>query len=178
MDTLYRDLIRLLIEHYFDFKDALNFLCTAKRFVPYRETYQKLLVNASKGWVHCISTGKLDACQFYHRRINNDIHDEDEWAIRECCCRGHLDVAKWLFQMGMQTNSPINIHVIEEYPLYLSCVNGHMKIDQWLYQLSLIHSSLMGPFNKHHCKAVLHTAKDYCSIQNICWLNQMINELK
>ena len=39
----------------------------------------------------------------------------------ECCKNGHLDDAKRLYQIGIDTNSPINIHTYNESAFRQSC---------------------------------------------------------
>ncbi len=48
-----------------------------------------------------------------------------------CCCHnGRIDVAKWLYSLGV-----IDIHADEDTSFDGSCYNGHLEIAQWLYSM-------------------------------------------
>ena len=62
------------------------------------------------------------------------------------CENGHLEVAKWLYQIGIDTNSPININVNYEAAFRVSCLNGHLEVAKWLYQIGI---DANNPINIH-----------------------------
>ena len=66
-----------------------------------------------------------------------DIHGFEESVFRYSCMYGRLEAAKWLYQLGVETNSPINIHAHNEYAFRNSCSNGYLDVAKWLYQLGM-----------------------------------------
>ena len=59
---------------------------------------------------------------------------------------GHINIAQWLYELGIKNNQPINIHANNEFLFRWSCENGHINITQWLYELSLKNNQ---PINIH-----------------------------
>ena len=60
----------------------------------------------------------------------------DEYAFLWSCENGHLEVAKWLVDLGMQKNfTPIDIHADDECAFRYSCKNGHLEVAKWLVDL-------------------------------------------
>ena len=66
-----------------------------------------------------------------------DIHMDSEYPFRFACYNGHIDVAKWLINIGKQTNEIINIHAKEEYAFIKSCSKGHLELAKWLYDYAI-----------------------------------------
>ena len=50
---------------------------------------------------------------------------------------GHLDVAKWLYNISIENKSPINIHNNYGGASIQSCGHGHLDVAKWLYQLGI-----------------------------------------
>ena len=136
MDHLYADLIRLLIENYFNAADSLALFCVSKKFAGFSSSYREILLNAKIGWDYCVKNGKLTACQFLYRTTNIDIHANNDEAFQWSCDNGHLAMAQWFYQVSINTNKKINIHDRNELTFRWSCHNGHLVVVQWLYQLS------------------------------------------
>ena len=53
-----------------------------------------------------------------------NIHLYNEAAFKWSCHYGHLEVTKWLINLGKLSNNPINIHEGDECSFRLSCKNG------------------------------------------------------
>ena len=71
----------------------------------------------------------------YIRPIN--IHANNEEGFIWCCKYGHLEMAKWLYNLGFQKNEKrINIHACEEYAFYSAFNNSHKHIIEWLSMIS------------------------------------------
>ena len=74
--------------------------------------------------------GKLEeAKSLYHSGI--DIHDGDDSLFMLVCMFGHLDVAKWLYNISIENKSPINNY---KEAFIQSCGHGHLDVAKWLYQ--------------------------------------------
>lgn len=141
MDKLSSDLIKLLIEYYFGPIDTLALFCTSKKFSVYSVIYREILLDAKKGWSHCIISGKLMACKFIHRRFGNiiDYHD-----FGTSCLKGYLELAQWLLHSAIKR--PINIHKDDDYIFRYSCEAGQLEIVKWLIHYSV---SINSPINIH-----------------------------
>ena len=58
-----------------------------------------------------------------------NIHALNEYAFQLSCKNGHLEIAKWLVDLGKQKNfTPINIHAENEYAYKWSYKNDHPEI--------------------------------------------------
>ena len=51
----------------------------------------------------------------------------------DCCCRGKISVATWLYILSLQLGKPINIHAEEEEAFIKSCSNGYIEMANWLW---------------------------------------------
>jgi len=76
-----------------------------------------------------------------------DIHAiANKKVFRWACKNGYLEVAKWLWQLGNEISSPINIHAHDEYAFRYACEKGHLEIAQWLH---LLGNKLSSPIDIH-----------------------------
>ena len=131
MDSLYADLIRLLIENYLDINSSLVLFCVSRKFAAYAKSYRETLLDAKKGWDYCIGIGNLAACQLlYHKTIENI-----EWLFLFSCQKGQLEIAKWLYELSVKIGPQINIHRHNESAFRWSCFNNHLEVVKWLVQL-------------------------------------------
>jgi hypothetical protein len=143
------DIIRELLCHYLSPDDVYKCLLTSKIFhimLP-RQLYHII----QPFWYDCIIKGSLLTCmKIYQLSIDVkqslNIHKDNDFAFRESCKNGYLEVVKWLYDVGLQLNSPINIHEDEERAFRWSCWCGHLEVSKWLYDLSL---QLNSPINIH-----------------------------
>ena len=102
-------------------------------------------------FIQCCKAGYLDVAQWLYElgkihlfEINDglddnafeinyglDIHAGDDDAFEISCDHGHLDVAKWLYELG-----GVNIHTrTQSYAFERACVRGHLDVAKWLYSL-------------------------------------------
>ena len=65
-----------------------------------------------------------------------------------CIKKGHLETSKWLYQLGIDLASPIDIHVDDDFAFRWSCYNGHLETSKWLctlysgYTINLINGKI------------------------------------
>lgn len=82
----------------------------------------------------------------------NNIHSEDmaSQLFHLACKEGKLDVAQWIFSMGI-----IDFNA-DEYTAYLlACDEGHLNIAKWLYEIYADHENVETPDGlafKYACK--------------------------
>jgi ankyrin repeat protein len=92
----------------------------------------------------------------YHLKI--DIHANNEGAFRWSCCDGHIDVAKFLIDLGENHGYyKINIHAHNEYAFRWSCINGHIDVAKFLIDLGE---------NYGYNKIDIHADNDYAFRQS------------
>ena len=152
MESLYSDLIKLLIEDYLGIKDSLVLFCVSRKFAAYGEFYRETLSDAKKGWVFCINNGKLASCKLIYRCQSIDIHEHQEWAFRWGCYYGHLKLVQWLYQLSIKINSVINLHAWNGEAFRWSCEHDQLEIVQWLYR---INQETNSPIDIHKCRVGL-----------------------
>lgn len=77
-----------------------------------------------------------DMLKFFLTEYNNiNIHVDDEHAFRTSCKNGYLEIAKLLYQYGLDTGNPINIRVLNDDAFKQSCKKGHLGTAKWLETL-------------------------------------------
>lgn len=64
------------------------------------------------------------------------------------CIRGHLDVAKWLYELAKNNGNTININAEGEYVFKFSCCYGFLDVAKWLYELSKADSNTVDQLSK------------------------------
>ncbi len=81
-------------------------------------------------FIDYIEEGNLNkAKQFLQENPNYNIHVENDHAFHLSCAKGHLEVAKWLWNIS---NHKINIHDYYELAFRWSCQKGHfVRVVQW-----------------------------------------------
>ena len=61
--------------------------------------------------------------------------DDVKHVFWESCINGHLDVAKWLYNLGLETGKPINMNDSNK-TLIICHHNEHLDVAKWLYDLN------------------------------------------
>jgi hypothetical protein len=85
-------------------------------------------------FIDYIKEGNLDkAKQFLQENPKYNIHVNDEKAFRLSCYYGHLEVARWLWDIS---NNKINIYAKNEDAFCSSCMKGHLEVARWLWDIS------------------------------------------
>jgi hypothetical protein len=67
--------------------------------------------------------------EYYQKNL---INVNNELAFRQSCKFGRIDIAKWLYSLG------VNIHVDDNYVFYQSCISNDLKMIRWLNSLSIV----------------------------------------
>ena len=98
-----------------------------KNKIKFIEKHESLFINACK-------INKLPKYLFLTFPDIN-IHAWDEAAFKRSCKFGHLEVAKWLIELGELSHDPVNIHADYEYAFRQSCHNDHLEVAKWLVEL-------------------------------------------
>jgi len=78
-----------------------------------------------------IKYSQLNILKWFYHNISFDFKNYFMYS----CINGHLEVAKWLYQIGKETRAPINIHINSEEAFRGACANGHLEVAKWLYQI-------------------------------------------
>lgn len=80
----------------------------------------------------------VDNCSDDHLNVikilynpNINIHDNKEYVFRWSCWNGHLNTAKWLYQL----DNKIDIHILKDYTFRVCCAIGQLDVAKWLYSL-------------------------------------------
>lgn len=80
-------------------------------------------------------------CYFDNVPILKELLDKDpsqndysEYYFSKACERGHLNVAKWLWNTMLSNQT--NCRVDYDYVFVLACFNGHLHVVQWLYDVN------------------------------------------
>lgn len=88
---------------------------------PYSSYNERLSLRYDKSFIKKI----------YFQQININYNKDN--AFRKACARGHLELAKWLFDIA---STPININVKKDYAFRKACANGHLHIAKWLIDIT------------------------------------------
>lgn len=74
---------------------------------------------------HCLNEKQLTILKYAKNGWMNNIKN------------GHLNTCKWLYNSGIETGKPIDIHADEETVFSESCFYGHIETSKWLYNLGI-----------------------------------------
>lgn len=70
-----------------------------------------------------------------------DIHMYDELPFVEAAGHGHLDVAKWLFEMSKLEKKKINIFARDHSAFIWACTGKHLETINWLSTLNPLYKT-------------------------------------
>jgi hypothetical protein len=68
-------------------------------------------------------------------QIRQAIHFDRESLFIKACADNDLELAKFLYQLGIETQSPINIHVSNNQVFNEACRRGRLVLAKWLVSL-------------------------------------------
>ena len=116
-----------------------------------KNQYSSLCVNDI--FLETCENGYISYARSLLKRHEIYIHDHGEAAFRYACDKGHIEIAKWLIDLGENHGyGRINIHDRNEITFELACVYGHMKLAEWLIDLGENHG---------YGKINIHVGNDY-----------------
>ena len=142
VDTDYKNLL-------FVNKQYMSILYNSNMFV------QLKTVEDSMGIYKCIDRKQrlylkmYEACEHNYieyvkyliHEYNLNIHKSNEFLFRICCKYDHLDLAKYLINLGIQTNNPIDIHAYDDKfdddVLTSACINNSKMILTYLLKYTV-----------------------------------------
>ena len=93
--------------------------------------------------------------RYPHINIHKYNDDDDIYnAFQTSCIQGHLELAKWLKDLGETIRySKVNIHLHDDFVFRVVCSKGQIDIAKWLIDLG-----------ENHCydKINIHFQNEYC----------------
>lgn len=122
LNKKYRKIIRKKLEDYydiFDYKDIIS-----KRADKYDLFYKSIRI------------GKLNVSKYIYKiniKPKIDLHTDHELAFRLGCKYGHLEIAKWIWNIS---NKTIDLHRDNYCIFQITCQHGHTEIAKWLIDIS------------------------------------------
>jgi hypothetical protein len=76
----------------------------------------------------------FDLAQWIYSLGDVNIHAQNDYAFRNACCEGHIEIAHWLYY-DIGQGKKINIQVCCNSILQSTIKNGHIEVAQWLYSI-------------------------------------------
>jgi ankyrin repeat protein len=69
--------------------------------------------------------------------FENKINKKITFLFKESCIYAHFDICKWLWNLSVKINSPIDIHTDENINFAFLCGKSDPSMLQWLWKISL-----------------------------------------
>lgn len=146
--------------------------------IPFSARFIGNKINYNYGFLVAGQNGHISICKWI-----NDICNSSGENIRfsyiknvfaNACSGGRLDVAKYMIELGEQTNAKIDIHDGDEYAFFVVCAHDQLDMAQWLIEIG----------EQSYGKIDIHIENDYI-FSDICgryghvrmakWLNKLSN---
>jgi len=136
--------------------------------------FSEINFNQLRNFYQLCCEGKLEEAQLFYLShdlmpllnehlyygIGHYTYSHLEQLFGSACNKGHLHVAKWLYQL-----SKFKLYIIID-AFHDACKEGHLEIAQWLYQIEPSVVSSEEEFNMD----------DYSDPHIVEWLNTLTNE--
>lgn len=92
-----------------------------------------------------------------------NVNSESDFIFRCSCCFGRLRIAKWLYKLGVNIDMSIN------FIFATVCENGHLDVAKWLYKVYVIdiHNRHDKPFRTACSNGNLKIAKWLYSLKDV-----------
>ena len=136
---LLNEIINKILFENLSVKNIQSCILTSKIF-HVLNNYQKNIINdAKKGFSYSIGKGNLKSVQWIYSTLLPKCRKQLNilTAFWSSCSKGHLEIAKWIFQLAIENGEPINIYEHGNFVFTNSYENGHLKIIKWIYDISL-----------------------------------------
>ena len=123
-----------------EFKGVDNFLIQSPISISLKHSKENksteinsILLSPKLQFIKACENGNAHgALELYSNYPSINIHDDEDYAFRYSCINGHLELAKWLYNM---CNCIVNVRVYEDFAFVHSCANGHIEVAQWLLEI-------------------------------------------
>lgn len=73
----------------------------------------------------------------YNYYDETKLRANNKSAFVHSCENNHFEVTKWLYQISVDMNCIIDIHIENECAFLYGCLHGNLEFCKWLYQLSI-----------------------------------------
>jgi ankyrin repeat protein len=153
-----------------------NLVKQNKLFVEFKIFTTKIhFANEKKDFINACKYGYVLVAQYFCNKYTIDIHAGNEYAFQLACGNGHIETAKWLFNLSNEISSIIGIHADNERPFRWACYGGHIGTAKWLFNLSNEISSII---NIHADNELAFGWACYFGhIETAKWLFSLSNEI-
>ena len=164
-NDLPNDIIREIMNNYLPRRDVHSCLLSCKKFDVLTDFQYYIKIHRSLTY-YCIGNNLIYMCQKICNlaiKLNEEIDLQSNFV--DSCTYGHLDLAKYFYQLGVQLNTPVNIHGwsnSDETIFIHCCRRGYLDIAKWIYQLG------------KDTNSPIYIYKGYgCAFRNACFYNHL-----
>jgi hypothetical protein len=107
--------------------------------------YQDFIQNIQKGNlnevinIYNLSVKNNNPINIHATDEKNFDDGDDETPFIYSCWYGHFDIAKWLWELSLNINSPIDItkhKFLYATPFHVCCKRNHLEMAKWIWNLS------------------------------------------